>query len=341
MEHTGLKIVIENHIPYVRGIFEPFGEVVYAAADEITPEMMKDADALMTRTRTKVNKALLEGSRCRVVATATIGTDHIDLEYCRRNGVKVINAPGSNAPGVAQYVFAAVAEAFSDKAPETLTIGIVGVGNIGKIVEKWAKGLGMNVLLNDPPRAVKEGEEKFVSLETIAEKSDIITFHTPMTKTGKYPTYHLCSAEFLSSLKNKPLVINAARGPVADNAALLNAIKTGKISHLAIDCWENEPEISHDLLKAADIATPHIAGYSASGKTRASAVAVKGIADTLGIPAVFPYPVPAPAPETVTLAEVRESYDPLADTRRLKENPQKFEELRNNYPLRKEVGETF
>lgn len=339
MEHHSLKIVLEKHIPFVRGIFEPYAEVIYASADEITPELMADADALMTRTRTKVNRALLSGSRCRVVATATIGTDHIDLGWCRDNGITVANAPGSNAPAVAQYVFAAIGSCLDVSDPQSLTIGIAGVGNVGKIVERWAKSLGMKVLLNDPPRAAAEPGKEFCSLEKIAEEADIITFHTPMTYDGEFPTYHLCGRDFLSRLKRKPLIINSARGAVADNEALTEAIDTGLVGHLAIDCWENEPDISPELLAKADIATPHIAGYSASGKTRASAAAVKAIADALGLDARFPMPIPAPAPESITFSEILHSYDPFSDTRSLRNAPSSFESLRNNYPLRKEAGE--
>lgn len=339
MDNSDLKIVIESHIPFVKGIFEPFAKVVYASPEEITAELMVDADALMTRTRTKVNEKLLGNSRCKVVATATIGTDHIDLDWCSKVGIRVYNAPGSNAPAVAQYVFASIIRCLGDSDLSKKTIGIIGVGNVGKIVEKWARSLGMNVLLNDPPRAIKEGAEKFSSLDEIAEKADIITFHTPMTRCGEFPTYHLCSAEFLAGLCKKPMIINSARGPVADNNALLEALKNGIISHLAIDCWENEPDISPELLKAADIATPHIAGYSASGKTRASAVAVAAIARELGIHAEFKMKIPAPAPESVKTSEIYSSYDPLTDTDLLRQHPQLFENLRNNYVLRKEVGE--
>lgn len=339
MDNPDLKIVIESHIPFVKGIFEPFAKVVYASPEEITPELMQDADALMTRTRTKVNEKLLGNSRCKVVATATIGTDHIDLDWCSKAGIHVFNAPGSNAPAVAQYVFASIIRCLGGSELSDKTIGIVGVGNVGKIVEKWARSLGMNVLLNDPPRAIKEVNDKFSSLDEIAEKADIITFHTPMTRGGNFPTYHLCSAEFLAGLSKKPMIINSARGPVADNNALLEALKNGTVSHLAIDCWENEPDISLELLEAADIATPHIAGYSASGKTRASAVAVASIARELGIPAEFKMKIPAPAPESVTTEEIYKSYNPLKDTELLRRHPQSFESLRNNYILRNEVGE--
>jgi len=340
MEYNCLKIVIDKHIPYVNGIFEPFAKVVYAEPEEINADMMSDADALIIRTRTKVGSALLSGSKCKVVATATIGTDHIDLDWCSDNGIKVCNAPGSNAPAVAQYVFASICCCFDASDVRKLTIGIVGVGNVGKIVERWARNIGMNVLLNDPPRSLAEGTDNFTSLETIARDADIITFHTPITRSGDFPTYHLCSGEFLRSLARKPLIINSARGPVADNRALSEALDYGYISHLAIDCWENEPEISRILLQKADIATPHIAGYSASGKTRASAAAVVAVANALGIPADFPYTVPPPAPEAVTIDDITNSYNPLPDTLSLKNSPESFEKLRNSYKLRKEVGET-
>ena len=340
MEHRGLKIIIENKIPYMNGIFEPYAEVAYVSSDNITPELMKDADALITRTRTKVNRELLEESICKVVATATIGTDHIDLDWCAENGVKVINAPGCNAPAVAQYVFATIAYIMKNVKPESLTIGIVGVGNVGRIVERWAKQFGMTVLLNDPYRADNEEADKFVSLETIAEKADIITFHTPMSKDGKYPSYHLCSEKFIDSLCRKPLIINAARGAVADTAALLKGLPEGKISALAIDCWENEPDISLELLGKVNIGTPHIAGYSASGKARASAAVVKGVAEELNIPVAENIIKVTPATYLPTsLEEVAGSYDISRDSSTLKAAPRGFEEYRNSYSFRKEVGE--
>ncbi len=331
-----MKIIIENHIPFIKGIFEPFANVVYLPADEITREAMKDADALITRTRTRCDSTLLEGSKCRVIATATIGTDHIDTSWCNEQGIKVFNAPGCNAPAVAQYVMTSIIAATGRTDLSGLTIGIIGVGHVGSIVARWAAGLGMNVMLNDPPRQAAEPDINFSTLEDIAGKADIITFHTPSVKTGIYPTFHLGNIEFFKSLKKKPIIINCARGPITDTDALVEAFDSRLISSLIIDCWENEPAISHPLLERTFIATPHIAGYSQAGKVRATVAAVNAVAGALGLPAKFNGEIPADAQLTVTAQRLIETYNPLADTSALKAAPENFEHLRNHYELRQE-----
>ncbi len=329
-----MKIVIENHIPFIRGIFDDVADVIYLPSDEITSDVMKDADALITRTRTKCNAKLLSGSKCKFIATATIGTDHIDLDYCNQNGITVVSAPGCNAPGVAQYVLTSiynVTGSFEDK-----TLGIVGVGHVGTIVARWAKCLGLNVLQNDPLREEKEGGDKFVPLTEICEKCDIITFHTPHTFTGNYPTHHLADHEFFSNLKSKPLIINSARGPIVDTPELIAAIKSGIVSSAVIDCWEGEPNISRELLNLTSIATPHIAGYSIEGKIRATVAVVNALSAHFGLKKSYPGTVPADAAEKMTLTSLLSSYNPVADSENLKTNPDKFEELRNNYQFRHE-----
>ncbi len=330
-----MKIVIENHVPYIKGIFEPVADTLYLPAGEITRDVMRDADALITRTRTRCDASLLEGSGCRIVATATIGTDHIDLDWCRRNGVEVANAPGCNAPAVAQYVLASVATLFGGDL-RGKTIGIVGVGHVGSIVERWAGGLGMSVLLCDPPRAEAEGSDGFVSLDEIASECDVITFHTPMTRTGNHPTFHLADRLFFNSLRRRPVVINSARGQATDTVAWIEAIDRGLVSHSVVDCWEGEPAISSELLRRADIATPHIAGYSEAGKIRATIAVVEAVSRNLSLGVAFNGLVPPDAPARVTVGSLLSTYDPLADTRELKNNSGLFEQLRNNYNLRKE-----
>lgn len=331
-----MKIVIENHIPYIRGIFEPYADVVYLPPQDIDADAMRDTDALITRTRTRCDSNLLSDSRCSIIATATIGTDHIDTEWCAAHSIKVVNAPGCNAPAVAQYVLSSVLSIYGNHNLTGTTIGIVGVGHVGSIVQQWASGLGMNVLLNDPPRADTEGDNAFVTLEEIAAKADIITFHTPSTSTGKYPTVHLAGDLFFKSLKKHPVIINCARGPITDTYALINAIDNAQVSDAVIDCWENEPLISKELLQRATIATPHIAGYSQAGKIRATVAAVKAVSSHLGIPAVFNGKIPADAPSKVTPGRLIDTYNPMIDTKLLKSSPEKFEFLRNNYELRRE-----
>lgn len=322
----------------MRGLLEPFATVRYLAAEAIDAEAVRNADALIIRTRTRCNSQLLDGSKCKVIATATIGTDHIDLPYCQSRGITVVNAPGCNAPAVAQYVFASIL-AITKRPLTEMTIGIVGVGNVGRIVEQWAHSLGMTVLRCDPPRQLAEGGQ-WNTLDEIAEKADIVTFHTPLTKTGANATFHLIGKEFLTALKRKPILINAARGPVADTQALIEAIRGGQVGPVAIDCWENEPAISHELLELVTIATPHIAGYSRQGKVRASQMALDAITKHLGLPHLtVQQDIPAPAAKVVNAVDIESSYNPLTDTAALRESTDKFEALRNHYDLRNEVKE--
>lgn len=330
------NIVIESNIPFIRGVFDDVARVSYLAPEEITAATMRDADALITRTRTRCDASLLKGSKCSIVASATIGLDHIDTEWCRVNGIAVENAPGCNAPAVAQYVMAAIISAYGNN-PAGLTLGIIGAGHVGSIVERWARGLGMNVLVNDPPREAAEGKEGFHDLGELAEKADIITVHTPLTRQGPYATYHLMDDTFFSRLCRRPMVINSARGPITDTAALLRALDTGSVSRAVIDCWEKEPDISRELLEKAYIATPHIAGYSREGKIRATAMAAEAVARHLNLPAPeLQVHVPGNAPETVTAAQITSTYNPHSDTASLRANSESFETLRNTYPLRHE-----
>ncbi len=336
-----MKIIVEDRIPFIKGVLEPAGEVIYLPADRIDRKAVAEADALFTRTRTRCDAALLEGSRVKFIATATIGTDHIDLDYCRQAEIAVSNAPGCNAPAVAQYVMAAILARYPDSY-RNLTIGVVGVGNVGRIVARWADGVGMKVLLNDPPRALAEGQAGFVSLADIAAGADIITFHTPLTRSGEFMTCHLAGDDFFSQVTRRPMIINAARGGVVDTRSLLQSIHDGRVAAAAIDCWEGEPDISADLLRSAFIATPHIAGYSREGKIRATAMAVDAFCRHFNV-SVHPIPVaiPGAAPDIVTVDEIRMSYDIVADASRLKSLDShnltsEFERMRNTYPLRSE-----
>lgn len=333
----GLNIVVEANIPFIKGVFEPNATVTYLPPEAITPGAMSRADALVTRTRTRVDASLLYSSPCSMVASATIGLDHVDLPWCASQGIEVANAPGCNAPAVAQYVLSSILHLHP--APLSgLTLGVVGVGHVGSIVARWGKELGMRVLLCDPPRAEKEGSAPFVSLDVIAREADFITFHTPITSTGPYPTFHLCSDGFLESLRRRPVIINSARGPVVSTPALCGAITSGAVSAAVIDCWEGEPSISPRLLELAAIATPHIAGYSREGKIRATRMAAEAVCRHFGLPLPqWPEAIPVGAADTVTPASIISSYDPFVDTLRLKSSPADFESLRNHYNLRAEV----
>jgi erythronate-4-phosphate dehydrogenase len=337
MECDKLKFIVESHIPFVRGLLEQFGEVQYLEADKIDAGAVSDADALLVRTRTKCNEALLAGSKCKFVGTATIGVDHIDRKWCADNGIHTVNAPGCNAPAVAQYVFASIASLINRPISQ-YTIAIVGVGHVGRIVEAWARSLDMRVMLCDPPRQRAEGGDQWHTLADIAEKADIITFHTPLTRTGEDATYHLADANFFASLRRCPILINAARGGVVDNNALAQAIDLAQVSHAVIDTWEGEPAISQALLSRVAIGTPHIAGYSYEGKVRATTMVLNALTEYFGLPTVHPaVETPKPTPSTVKVRAVLASYNPKVDTDNLRKNPSAFEALRNNYDLRHEI----
>lgn len=337
-----IKVVVEDKIPFVRGVLEPVAEVRYLPAEQINASAVRDADALVTRTRTVCDETLLSGSPVQFIATATIGTDHIDVPWCEANGIAVKNAPGCNAPAVAQYVMASILQFFPN--PEGLTIGVVGAGHVGSITAQWAQSLGMQVMLCDPPRERAEGGGGWKTHEEILREADVITYHVPLIKIGKDATWHLFNEACIDLVgPSMPLIINAARGPVTSTEALVRLKSDGRTRGLAIDCWEGEPAVNLELLGNADIATPHIAGYSLEGKIRATAMAVDALCSHFGLilpdlPVTLPkgIPFPGPVPETVTAPSIRSSYDIAEDTRRFKLHPEKFENLRNNYEFRRE-----
>ena len=332
-----MRVVVDSHIPNIRGLIEPRAEVLYLEPGDITRDAVKDADALIVRTRTRCNADLLDGSRVRFIGSATIGTDHIDLDYCAHHGISVRNAQGCNAPAVAQWVFAAIAawmQARDMTSTDGLTLGIVGVGHIGSIVARWGRELGFTTLLNDPPRENRDGsfDDIFMPLDELQRHCDIITFHTPLTRDGQWPTWHLCDQSFLDGLARCRLLLNAARGPIADNAALLNWH-----GDIGLDCWENEPNISTALLEKAIVATPHIAGYSAEGKQRGTAMMLAALNEFYSWDIPLPtIAAPATGAAQVTLDGIAASYDIMADTTTLKTDPAAFESQRNNYQHRRE-----
>ncbi len=347
-----MKVIIDDKIPYIRGALEPFAEVVYAAGKDTTPEMVKDADALITRTRTICKEELLKGSKVKMIATATIGFDHIDVNYCKQNGIEWTNAPGCNSWSVVQYLMSALFYiSKTDKIElKGKTIGIIGVGMVGSKVAKICELIGMRVLLNDPPRSRKEGEKDFVSLDVIKEQADFITVHTPLTAEGKDKTFHLINDQFIKDCKKKIYFINAARGEIMDTAAILSGISTSKIIKTCIDCWEQEPDINRELLAQSFISTPHIAGYSKDGKANGTKMSIQALSKkfNLGIDNWIPEQIELPANTKIKLdGNQGDLYDRLSklflttypiwdDVERLKSNPEQFEKLRGNYPVRRE-----
>ena len=335
-----MRIIVDSHIPHIQGLIEPRAEVLYLPPGDITSDAVRDADALIVRTRTRCDAALLDGSRVRFIGSATIGTDHIDLDYCANHGITVCNAPGCNAPAVAQWVFCAIhawMQARDIATPAGLTLGIVGVGHIGSIVARWGAQLGFTVLLNDPPRENGENRDGsfdviFSPLTELQHRCDIITFHTPITRDGQWPTWHLCDQAFLNGLDHCRLILDAARGPIVDNEALLRWP-----GDVGLDCWENEPNISRPLLEKAIVGTPHIAGYSAEGKQRGTAMMLEALNDfyrwDIPVPEITAAATGAPL---ATLDGIAASYDIMADTAALKADAAAFESLRNHYNHRPE-----
>ncbi|MCQ2143634.1 MAG: 4-phosphoerythronate dehydrogenase [Bacteroidales bacterium] len=287
------KVVIDNGIPFIEGVFEPYCEVLYKDGPEITHDDVIDADALIIRTRTRCDEDFLSGSSIKIIATATIGTDHIDLDWCRAHSIKVYNAQGCNAGGVMQYVFSALYGIAARKAIklEGATFGIIGVGHVGGKVERMARALGFNVLLCDPPREAVEGPDDFCSLDYLLENSHIVTMHTPLDET----TRDMADGRFFSLMRPGAIFINTSRGEVVVEEALLEA--RSKLGAIVIDTGRGEPDINKDRMKTVDIATPHIAGYSLQGKINGTASAVQAVARYFGIKALYRYEPSTDNPE--------------------------------------------
>ena len=347
-----MKIIIDDKIPYIRGAFEKVAEVIYLPGSKTTPEIVIDADAIVTRTRTSCNEQLLIGSSVKFIATATIGYDHIDTEYCDKAGIRWTNAPGCNSKSVEQYiasVLMVLVETRNLKLNE-LTIGIVGVGNVGSKVARMCELLGMKVLLNDPPRERVEGADKFVSLDQIKTEADIITLHVPLNMKGEDATYHLVDNSLLKSLNKKPVIINSCRGEVVQTEAIRNAILNGDINSFVCDCWENEPDIDLELLKMTTLATPHIAGYSKDGKATGTLMSVQAISDyfKLGLDNWHPEGVEIPDKPLIKIdgtglneqqiisKAILHTYDIRNDDALFRSNPADFEKQRGDYPTRRE-----
>jgi len=346
-----MKIIADKNIPYLKGVADSYGSVIYLDGSDFTHEAIKDAEVLIVRTVTRFDEPILKDTKVKLICSATIGYDHIDTVYCDAHGITWRNAPGSNSGSVQQYIVSSLITMAQKKGfrLNDKTIGIVGVGNVGKKVAKACEILGMKVLLNDPPRQRTEGGNRFVSLEKIKEEADIITFHTPLTKAGTDRTFHLADKDFFSALGKRPIIINSARGGIIDTDAIKRAINEGDISGAIIDCWENEPQIDLEYMNLADIATPHIAGYSADGKANATRMSLESIADFYDMDKepVSKIRVPESANPIIDLSKyqgsankvfdtVLETYNPMADFVRLKTAPDTFKQLRNEYPLRRE-----
>ncbi len=333
---VAMKIVIDCDIPYIRGVFEPFAEVVYLSGDAVTAQDVLDADALIVRTRTRCNRALLEGSSVRIVATATIGTDHIDLDWSASAGIKVASAAGCNARGVLQWVSAALVWVCRNlgMVPAATTLGVVGVGHVGSLVAEYAESWGFRVLRCDPPRKEREGGD-FRTLDEVLAQSDIVTLHTPFTREGAYPTANLINAEAIKLMPRGAVLFNSSRGGVVDEQALLLSEHP-----FALDTWVGEPEIDPDVLASALLATPHIAGYSRQGKATATSMACRAVAEVLGLDIHLDLPVPPTKVRPISWSELCDTidnyFDIEAQSKALKTTPAEFEKMRNRYDYRQE-----
>lgn len=355
-----MKIVADENIPFVRECFGSAGECLTCPGRKITPQIIKDTDALIVRSITKVDEKLLAGAKVKFVGTATIGFEHIDVDYLAENKIGFSSAPGANANSVAEYMTSALLN-LADKYKFDISkksIGIVGVGNVGSRVEKKAQALGMKVVLNDPPLQEKTGDEKYRPIDEIFD-CDIVTLHTPLTLGGRDKTYHLADEGFFKSLKKDAIFINTSRGGVHDTAALKKAITIGRIKGCVLDVWENEPNIDIKLLDMADFGTPHIAGYSYDGKVAGMIMIYEGFCKFFGAEpkctiADF---LPKPEIERITISDdkkplltaVNKLYDIRNDDANLRQIKNEtadncgafFDSLRKNYRIRREFQNTI
>lgn len=341
-----MKLVADINIPYLKGALDSyFDEVVLLPAKEITSEVVKNADALLVRTRTFCNADLLEGSTVKFIGSATIGFDHIDSKYCNSRGIEWVNAPGCNSGGVQQWIASALIHISKTKGIDLKgkVLGVVGVGNVGKKVVAIGLALGMKVLCCDPPRKRDENLLDFVDINAIAQQSDFVTFHVPLTNTGVDATHHMVNSDLLSSFKNGVVLLNSSRGEVIDTQSLIESIKSKKFSAVALDVWENEPTISHELLNLVDIATPHIAGYSLEGKVNGTSMVIDSLSRffNLGIHPWTPRPNPADVKEIlqnpIDLIDVIERTSQIKkDDIQLRIMPDAFEQIRSDYNLRRD-----
>lgn len=307
-----MRILIDRYVPFLQGVLDELAEVVMLEPEQFTPARVKDADALIVRTRTRCSATLLDGSRVQFIATATIGTDHIDLDYCQQHGIRVVSCPGCNAKAVCDYIEEALIEVVKGSF-DKLSIGVVGLGNVGKRVYRMARSHGMRVVINDP----------LLKYDGDVTQCDIITFHTPLTYGGEHPTWHMCDEDFLSRCNPDALIINAARGGVVDEQALLRS------GHpFIIDTWEGEPKINRDVLENALLASYHIAGYSVAGKRNASRTCLEALCEHFKF-----HQLPLNKKEITEHGDSEPGWLKRI-TAQLKANPGDFEQLRKEYKLR-------
>ncbi len=360
-----MKTVCAKSVLRGEQAFETIGSVVVVPDDKIDCKSIEDAEMLITRSKTRIGSELLKSkNKLRFIGTATAGYDHIDTELLDDRRIAWSAAPGCNATSVAEYVVAALLEMAVHEGRELAgrSIAVIGVGEVGRRVAERARGLGMSVLLNDPPRAENEPHGNFMELEHILPQADIITIHTPLTDRGIYPTLKMADRDFMAALKHGCTFVNAARGEIVDEPALIDAIDAGIIKHSILDVWDGEPFCNPDLLARVDIATPHIAGYSFDGKLRGTGMVYRKSCELLGISPCWnesEYLPKSPLEECILsemnghdesllLELVRQIYDIRNDDRNMRprrnlsreDHALLFKRLRGDYPVRREFAGT-
>jgi len=347
-----IRIVADDRIPFLRGALEEAASMSYLPGSEIRQPDLKDAECLITRTRTRCDRALLEHTGIRMIASATIGFDHIDTEYCRKEGIRWTSAPGCNASSVQQYMVSVLLHLALRMGFDLgdRTLGVVGVGHVGSLVAGAAESMGMNVLLNDPPRQRAEGGALFTGLDRLLEEADIITLHVPLNRGGRDNTAGMADRRFMERVRKGTILINTSRGEVVDESSLLEGIRKGWLAGAVLDVFAGEPAINRDLLDVITLGTPHIAGYSLDGKAGGTTMAVRAVSRffQLGLDRWSPPHIPPPDSSGIRadasgkdigtlLWEVySQTYDVTGDDRRLREDPGAFEMLRGTYPPRRE-----
>ncbi len=358
-----MKIVADENIPYVKQAFNSIDKVRTLPTRQIDAESIRDADILLVRSPTKVDRKLLDRSLVKFVGTATIGTDHIDEEYLKSKNIGFTSAAGSNANSVAEYVCAAILTLSRRMGfrLQNMTLGVVGIGNIGSKVVPMAEALGMKVLQNDPPLKRKTDDPWFLPLDMLME-ADIITLHVPLTDKGLDATYHLCDGERISKMRKGSILINTSRGAVVCGKDLKIAIKSKHLAGAVLDVWENEPIIDTELLQLVDLATPHIAGYSLDGKVNGTAMIYQAVCGFLGVESTWDPLRNMPEPqisflnvdmfsesdEDVLNRVIKQIYDIERDDERFREilnlsiaeKSVYFDRLRKEYPIRREFFNT-
>ncbi len=350
--NPGLRFVADDRIPFLKGVLEPYGQVQYLPGKDISRTHLIGTDGLIIRTRTRVTESLINNTGLKIIATATIGTDHIDIEACGNNQVKWVNAPGCNSGSVYQYVAAALV--FLARKHKflfnNLTLGIIGVGNVGSKIERLAGTLGCKVLLNDPPRSRVEGGKKFTGLKQVLEESDIISFHVPLNSEGTDKTVNMLDRSLLRLVKKEAFIINTSRGEIIVEEDLKKALRSGTLKGAVLDVWNNEPDIDAELLKLVEIGTPHIAGYSLDGKANGTSQVICSLSKffKLNLDAWYPNVIPPPDNNIIYLGNtagteqellqkaIYNTYSIELDDMVFRSDPGAFELLRGNYPPRRE-----